>query len=179
MSRIGKKPVPLPNGVKALLKGSELWVEGPKGKLSFKPHTAVQVNCETKQVAILCTSQEREARSVFGLTRTLIANMVQGVSQGFTKELEINGVGYKAEVKGKVLAMSLGFSHQVDFPLPDGVSAVVEKNKITLSSIDKQLLGATAAKIRSFRPPEPYKGKGVKYAAETILRKEGKSGSKK
>lgn len=179
MSRIGKKPIPVPSGVKVALSGGELKVEGPKGKLAMKPHTRMKVNVTDGQVVVERPDDTRESKSLHGLTRTLINNMVEGVSKGYEKKLLVSGVGYRAEVKGKALVMALGFSHQVEFPLPAGVSAVVnDRTEIVLSCIDKQLLGATAAKVRSFRPPEPYGGKGVRYADEVIRRKEGKSGAK-
>lgn len=180
MSRIGKRPIELPDKVKVAVENGEVKVEGPKGKLSMKPHHLIKVRIDGNKIVLERPDNTRQARALHGLTRALIYNMVQGVSQGFTKELEIQGVGYRAEVKGKTLNMSLGFSHPVEFPLPEGISASVDerRTKITLTGIDKQLLGATAAKIRSFRPPEPYGGKGVRYADEVIRRKEGKSGGK-
>lgn len=180
MSRVGKKPVPVPEKVKVNVAGTTVNVEGPKGKLSMSHHPLVKVEVKDGVVQVTRPNESNEARALHGLTRALIANMVTGVSQGFTRELEIQGVGYRAEVKGKQLQMSLGFSHQVQFPLPDGVTATVDdrKTKITLSGIDRQLVGATAAKLRSIRPPEPYGGKGVRYSDEVVRRKEGKSGAK-
>jgi large subunit ribosomal protein L6 len=180
MSRIGKKPVPVPEKVKISVTGRTVNVEGPKGKLSMDHHPLMNVEVKDGVVFVTRPNESNEARALHGLTRTLISNMLTGVSQGFTRELEIQGVGYRAEVKGNALQMSLGFSHQVQFPLPTGVSATVDdkKTKITLSGIDKQLLGATAAKLRSLRPPEPYGGKGVRYSDEVVRRKEGKSGAK-
>lgn len=180
MSRIGRKPVALPDKVKVAVDNGEVKVEGPKGKLSMKAHPLIQVSVDGDSVVFQRPNDSREARALHGLTRALVNNMVVGVSQGFTRELEIQGVGYRAEVKGKTLNMSLGFSHPVEFPLPEGVAAAVDdkRTRITLTSIDKQLLGATAAKIRSFRPPEPYGGKGVRYSDEVVRRKEGKSGGK-
>jgi large subunit ribosomal protein L6 len=177
MSRIGKKPIAIPSGVKIALAGSVINVEGPKGKLSRSVHDAVSVEIAADQVTIAPGTSGGTALQ--GLTRTLIANMVEGVTKGFERLLEINGVGYRADLQGKVLNLSLGYSHPINYPLPEGISAEVEKQtKITLRGIDKELLGATAAKIRSFREPEPYKGKGVKYAEERILRKAGKTGKK-
>lgn len=180
MSRVGKKPVPVPEKVKISVTGRTVNVEGPKGKLSMSHHPTVKVEVKDGVVQVTRPNDSNEARALHGLTRALIANMVTGVSQGFTRELEIQGVGYRAEVKGKALQMSLGFSHQVQFPLPEGITAAVDdrKTKITLSGIDRQLVGATAAKLRSIRPPEPYGGKGVRYADEVVRRKEGKSGAK-
>lgn len=180
MSRVGRKPISVPDKVKVTLSGRAVNVEGPKGKLSWQHHEKVQVEAKDGELVVTRSDESNEGRALHGLTRALIANMVTGVSQGYTRELEIQGVGYRAEVKGKQLNMSLGFSHPVEFALPEGVVAAVDdrKTRITLSGIDKQLVGATAAKIRSFRPPEPYGGKGVRYADEHVRRKEGKSGAK-
>lgn len=178
MSRIGKKPIIIPGGVKVALDGRTLRVEGPKGRLQRDLHDQVEISIEADQIQVT-PCNPRTGGPLHGLTRTLIANMVDGVTTGFTRALEINGVGYRAELKGSVLNLALGYSHPVEYPLPAGISAEVDKQtKITLSGIDKELVGATAAKIRSFRPPEPYKGKGIKYANETILRKAGKTGKK-
>jgi len=177
MSRIGKKPIAIPSGVKVALSGAVINVEGPKGKLSRSVHDAVAVEVAADQITV--TPGTTSGTALQGLTRTLIANMVEGVTKGYERVLEINGVGYRADLQGKVLNLSLGYSHPINYPLPEGISAEVEKQtKITLRGIDKELLGATAAKIRSFREPEPYKGKGVKYAEERIHRKAGKTGKK-
>jgi large subunit ribosomal protein L6 len=183
MSRIGKKPVTVPKTVKVALQGGELKVEGPKGKLSFKPHRAMRLKIEGAEIHVERIDEERMSKSVHGLTRTLVANMVNGAEKGFTRELDISGVGYRAEVKGKDLHMTLGFSHPVIYKLPDGVTAQVtdeKKTHIILSAADKQVLGATAAKLRSFRPvtKDPYGAKGVRYSDEKVKRKEGKSGAK-
>jgi large subunit ribosomal protein L6 len=179
MSRIGKKPIEIPAGVKVALNGRNIKVEGPKGRLERVMHDQVDIKIEADQI-VVAPSNPQDGGSLQGLSRTLIANMVEGVTKGFSKGLEINGVGYRAELKGTTLNLALGYSHPVEYPLPAGVSAEVDKQtKITLSGIDKELVGATAAKIRSFRPPEPYKGKGIKYADERILRKAGKAGAKK
>ena len=176
MSRIGKLPVTIPNGVKVAVDSSGVRLEGPKGKLQTTLPPDVDVKVEGNVVRIERRNDERKARAVHGLTRKLIANMAQGVSQGFSRVLDINGVGYRAEVKGQEIHMTLGYSHPVVFPLPAGVSASVERQIIiTLTSADRQLLGETAAKIRSLRPPEPYKGKGIKYREEVIKRKAGKA----
>lgn len=178
MSRIGKKPIAIPSGVKVALNGSTINVEGPKGKLSRSLHEAVQVEVAADQIQVAPGAGTTNT-ALQGLTRTLIANMVDGVTKGFERVLEINGVGYRADLQGKVLNLALGYSHPINYPLPEGISAEVEKQtKITLRGIDKELLGATAAKIRSFRAPEPYKGKGIKYAEERIVRKAGKTGKK-
>lgn len=176
MSRIGKLPVAIPSGVKVALEASAVRLEGPKGKLQTAVPAGVEIKIEGNVVRVECLSEERKVRALHGLTRKLIANMAQGVSQGFVRVLEINGVGYRAEVKGQEIHMTLGYSHPVVFRLPPGVTASVERQIIiTLSSADRQVLGEVAAKIRSFRPPEPYKGKGIKYREEVIKRKAGKA----
>jgi len=176
MSRIGKLPIPVPQGVKIKVDGLAVHVEGPKGKLDFTVDSAVSVETTDGKVVIKRNDDSRRSRSIHGLTRKLVANMVNGVHQGFSQVLEINGVGYRAEVKGALIHLALGYSHPIVFQLPQGVSAKVDKQTvITLEAIDRQLLGETAAMIRDLRPPEPYKGKGVKYAEETIRRKAGKA----
>lgn len=179
MSRIGKMPITVPDKVKIAIDGQNVNVEGPKGKLSFSAHPMMKLNLSDGTLTVERPNDTGPAKSLHGLTRTLINNMVVGVTQGYEKKLQIHGVGYRAEMKGSTLNMNLGFSHAVDFPLPEGISGKVEdKTKINLEGIDKQLLGATAAKIRSFRPPEPYGGKGIRYSEEVVRRKEGKSGAK-
>ena len=176
MSRIGKLPVTIPAGVKIAVDPSAVKLEGPKGKLQAPIPSGVQVTVEGNVVHVARDNEQRNVRALHGLTRKLIANMAQGVSQGFSRVLDINGVGYRAEVKGKEIHMTLGYSHPVVFPLPQGVTAAVERQIIiTLSGADRQLLGETAAKIRSLRPPEPYKGKGLKSREEFIKRKAGKA----
>jgi large subunit ribosomal protein L6 len=176
VSRIGKLPVTIPTGVKVALDASALRLEGPKGKLQTALPGGLEVKVEGNLLRVERQSEDRRVRSLHGLTRKLIANMTQGVSQGFTRVLDINGVGYRAEVKGQEIHMTLGYSHPVVFSLPAGVSAAVERQVIiTLSGADRQVLGETAAKIRSLRPPEPYKGKGIKYREEVIKRKAGKA----
>jgi large subunit ribosomal protein L6 len=176
MSRIGKKPIAIPSGVKVALAGGLITVQGPNGSLKRSVSEGVNVVVEADQVLVQCQDTDR---SLQGLTRTLISNMVEGVTKGFSRVLEINGVGYRAELKGSTLNLALGYSHPVEYPLPQGIVAEVEKQtKITIKGIDKEVVGATAAKIRSFREPEPYKGKGIKYAEERILRKAGKTGKK-
>ncbi len=180
MSRIGKKPIAIPSGVKIAQQGTLLTVEGPKGKLSRELNAKIDVAVQADQIVVSCPENGGEkVDHLHGLTRTLIANMVEGVTKGYERILEINGVGYRAEAKGSVINLSLGYSHPIEYPLPAGITAEVEKQtKIFVRGIDKELVGATAAKIRSFREPEPYKGKGVKYAEERILRKAGKTGKK-
>lgn len=178
MSRIGKKPIPIPKEVKIDLKGDLLTVKGPKGELSRKIHPAVNVINENDEIVVSIDDTSKESRSLHGLFRALIANMVTGVSKGFERGLEIVGVGYRAELSGKMATFHLGYSTPVEFLLPGSIEAKIEKTKITLSSVDKDLLGATAAKIRALRRPEPYKGKGIRYAGEMIKRKAGKTGAK-
>lgn len=178
MSRIGKKPIPVPDSVKIEVNGPLLTVSGPKGKLQRTLHPGVKVTSENKIAVVTIDETLKGADALHGLHRALIANMVTGVSRGFERGLEIVGVGYRAELSGKAVTFHLGYSHPVVFPLPEGIEGKIEKTKVTLSSIDKELLGRTAAKIRSFRAPEPYKGKGIKYAEESIRRKAGKSGAK-
>jgi large subunit ribosomal protein L6 len=176
VSRIGKLPVAIPAGVKIAVEGGAVRLEGPKGKLRASVPSGVDVKVEGNLLRIERQTEDRKIRALHGLTRKLIANMTQGVSQGFTRVLDINGVGYRAEVKGQEIHMTLGYSHPVVFPLPAGVTAAVERQVIiTLSSADRQVLGETAAKLRSLRPPEPYKGKGIKYREEVIKRKAGKA----
>jgi len=175
MSRVGKKPIPIPKGVSVTIDPAKIAVKGPKGTLSVDRNENIDVAQEDGTLVFKPKSESKEARAAYGLMRALCANLVRGVNEGFVRELEINGVGYRAEVKGDTLTLQLGYSHPIDFKLPAGVSAKVEKNILTLSGIDKALLGQTAAKIRDLRPPEPYKGKGIKYKEETILRKVGKA----
>lgn len=175
MSRIGKKPVPLPKGVSAILEGDAIRVKGPKGELSVRLADGVEASVGADGVTIAPREGAERGRELWGLSRTLVNNLVTGVTQGFTEKLEISGVGYRAAVQGKNLQLQLGFSHDVSYPIPNGIGIVCEKpTMITITGIDKQLVGQVAAEIRAWRPPEPYKGKGVKYAGERILRKEGK-----
>ena len=178
MSRIGKQPVVVPEKVQVALDGANINVKGPKGELSFEHHPGVTVAQEGTEIIVKPVDDSNKNRALWGLTRTLIFNMVTGVTDGFTKGLEFNGVGYKAAVSGSTLTLNLGYSHPINYELPEGVSAKVEKNTITISGINKELVGFAAAKIRSFRPPEPYKGKGIKYSDEVIIRKAGKTGAK-
>ena len=176
MSRIGKLPVTIPTGVKVAVDGGGVRLEGPKGKLQAALPPGVDVKVDGNVVRVERRADDRKVRALHGLTRKLIANMAQGVSTGFNRVLDINGVGYRAEVKGQEIHMTLGYSHPVVFSLPQGVTASVERQIIiTLNSADRQLLGETAAKIRGLRPPEPYKGKGIKYREEFIKRKAGKA----
>jgi len=176
MSRIGRLPVKLEKGVKAELSGTTLKVEGPKGKLGHQLPPGFTVEINGDELVVKRPGDTNLERSLHGLTRKLIANMAEGVSKGFTKVLEINGVGYRAEAKGAQINLSLGYSHPIVYQLPPGVTAKVERQVvITLESADRQLLGSVASEVRELRPPEPYKGKGIKYATETIRRKAGKA----
>ena len=177
MSRIGKRPIPIPKDVKFDLKGDLLTVRGPKGELRRKIHPSVNIHSENDQI-LVSVDGNKGSKSLHGLFRSLIANMVTGVTQGFEKGLEIVGVGYRVELSGRTANFQLGYSHPIRFELPEGIDARVERTKIILSGIDKELLGRAAAKIRSFRKPEPYKGKGIKYEGEVIRRKAGKTGAK-
>jgi large subunit ribosomal protein L6 len=178
MSRIGKQPISIPKGVEIKLEGDLLTVKGPKGELRRRIHPKVQLDAAGDRIVVSTTDESRESKSLHGLFRVLIGNMVTGVATGYEKSLEIVGVGYRAELKGKSAVLSLGYSHPINFELPKGVDARIEKTKVILSGIDKELLGMTAAKIRAFREPEPYKGKGIKYAEETVRKKAGKAGAK-
>ena len=178
MSRIGKKPIAIPKGVEVRFEGVQLIIKGPKGELNLNVHPDVKLDIEDNNIAVSVVDETRESRSIHGLFRVLIDNMVTGVTKGFERVLEIVGVGYRAELKGRTAVFNLGYSHPINFELPEGIDAKIEKTKITLSGIDRELLGMTAAKIRSFRKPEPYKGKGIKYAGEMIRRKAGKAGAK-
>src|SRR5579885_1214561 len=176
MSRVGRLPVPLDKGVKITMLDGLCRVEGPKGKLETRMPPGLTLEMATDHAVVKRAGDSSEDRAVHGLVRKLIANMAQGVSRGFTRVLEINGVGYRAEVRGSNIHLTLGYSHPIIYQLPPGVSAKVDRQvTITLESADRQLLGAVAAEIRSLRPPEPYKGKGIKYAEETIRRKAGKA----
>jgi large subunit ribosomal protein L6 len=175
MSRIGKKAVPVPAGVTASINGQHVSVKGPKGQLEFVLNDFVLVSMQEGAIKVDPKDQTKLSRSSWGLSRTLVANMVEGVTTGFTKTLEISGVGYRAALNGKVLQLNLGYSHDVNYAVPEGIEIRVPKpTEITISGIDKQRVGQVAAEIREYRGPEPYKGKGVKYAGEKIFRKEGK-----
>ncbi|PVE23804.1 50S ribosomal protein L6 [Microvirga sp. KLBC 81] len=175
MSRVGKKPVPVPSGVTATVDGQMVKMKGSKGELSFLVPDEVSVALENGAVTVTPRDESKAARAKWGLSRAQVANLVQGVSNGFEKRLEINGVGYKAAVAGKVLKLSLGYSHDIDFEIPAGITITTPKpTEVIVAGIDKQKVGQTAAEIREYRGPEPYKGKGVKYADEFIFRKEGK-----
>ncbi|MBU2575517.1 50S ribosomal protein L6 [Patescibacteria group bacterium] len=175
MSRIGKKPIELPEHVKVEINKSSVCVKGPKGELSVALPSKVKLEQKDNQIVVSVPNPENSRQAAFwGLARSLIANAVQGVTEGFEKKLEVNGVGYKVALKGDALILNLGYSHAIDFKVPEGIRASVEGNEITVSGIDKQLVGETAAQIRKLKKPEPYKGKGIKYSDEVIRRKVGK-----
>lgn len=175
MSRVGKKPVSLPNGVKAEIKGSNLTVAGPKGTLALDIHPKVKISIVENEIIVdVEKKDDKRQKALWGLFRALIQNLVLGVTSGFEKKLEINGVGFKVALQGTKLVMALGFSHPVEMEIPKNLSVAVEKNIITINGADKQLVGQFAAEIRELKKPEPYKGKGIKYIDETILRKAGK-----
>ncbi len=178
MSRIGKLPIDIPSGVEVTLGKDAVSVKGPKGNLSSPVHDKVVYEQEGSSIVVKRADESRMARAQHGLRRTLLANMVEGVTKGFSKTLEVIGVGYKVQVQGRKVVLNVGYSHPVEFDLPEGVDATAEGAKLTLGGIDKQLVGETAAKIRRVRPPEPFKGKGIKYIDEHIRRKAGKSGAK-
>ncbi|MDQ1335944.1 MAG: large subunit ribosomal protein [Thermodesulfobacteriota bacterium] len=178
MSRIGKRPISIPANVDVTVDGDRVRVKGPKGVLERSVHPKISIELDGNALRVTTNDESREARSLHGLFGALVSNMVEGVTKGFQKGLEIVGVGYRAELKGRTAVFSLGYSHPIHFDLPEGIDAAVEKSKIVLSGIDKELLGVTAAKIRGLRSPEPYKGKGIKYADEVIRRKAGKAGAK-
>lgn len=175
MSRIGKKPVAVPSGVAASVNGQTVTVKGPKGELKFVVNDALLVKMDNGGIAVDPRSQSKDARSKWGMSRSMIRNLVTGVTKGYEKRMEINGVGYRAAMAGKNLQLSLGYSHEVVYEVPAGITVVCPKpTEIVVSGIDKRQVGQVAAEIRDYRGPEPYKGKGVKYADETIFRKEGK-----
>ena len=179
MSRVGKKPIPIPDKTKITFADSLVTVAGEKGTLSQAINPAIGLKIEDGVMNVTMVSEDRNSRALQGLTRSLIANMVTGVNQGFERKLEINGIGYRAELSGKQIVLHVGYSNPVTFNLPEGINAAIAKNNnIILSGIDKQKIGLAAAAIRKIRPPEPYKGKGIKYAEEHIRRKAGKTGTK-
>ncbi|MDX2239473.1 MAG: 50S ribosomal protein L6 [Leptolyngbyaceae cyanobacterium bins.302] len=179
MSRIGKRPISIPSKVSVAINGQSVTVKGPKGELSRVLPSEVEVTQEGETVLVNRRDDSRVARQRHGLSRTLVANMVEGVSQGFQRRLEITGVGYRAQVQGKSLTLNMGYSHPVQIEPPDGIQFAVENNtNVIVTGIDKEIVGNTAARIRAVRAPEPYKGKGIRYAGEVIKRKAGKSGKK-
>jgi large subunit ribosomal protein L6 len=175
MSRIGKKAVPVPKGVTASVDGQTVKMKGPKGELAFVAADDIAIAMENGAIAVQPRDESKAARSAWGMSRTMVANLIEGVTKGFERRLEINGVGYRASVQGKNLQLALGYSHDIHYPIPEGIAIVTPKpTEIVVSGMNKQKVGQVAAEIRAFRGPEPYKGKGVKYAEEKIFRKEGK-----
>lgn len=175
MSRIGKRPVALPDGVSAEITGQELAVKGPKGTLSLTMFDDIEYKIADGEIQVNPANDTKRARSFWGMQRTLVANLVEGVTQGYSKVLEISGVGYRAQSQGKTLKLQLGFSHDVDYAIPDGIEInTPDQTTVEISGIDKQQVGQVAAEIRKWRKPEPYKGKGIKYRGEYVFRKEGK-----
>jgi large subunit ribosomal protein L6 len=180
MSRIGKKPIPIPSGVKVLVDGQTVRAEGPKGKLAHVVPSGLGARLDDNHLLVTREQDHRTARALHGLTRALVANMVTGVKDGFERRLDIVGIGYRAQLQGRNIQLSLGYSHPVVFPLPEGITAEIEKQTgITLKGADKGLVGQTAARLRALRKPDPYKGKGVKYSDEVIRRKVGKKAGAK
>lgn len=175
MSRIGKKPVSVPGGVTAAVNGQEVKIKGPKGELKHVLVDAMVAKLDQGEIAITMREDTKEARAMWGMSRTLVSNLIAGVTEGFSKRLEITGVGYRAAVQGANLQLQLGYSHDIAYPVPQGIQIVCPKpTEIVITGIDKQKVGQVAAEIRAYRPPEPYKGKGIRYAGEFIARKEGK-----
>lgn len=176
MSRIGKLPITVPSGVEVSINGSDVSVKGPKGELGMSINGPIEAKLEENVISVIRPDDERESRSLHGLTRTMINNMVVGVTDGYSKKLELHGTGYRVMAKGDDLELQLGFSHSVEVAAPEGIAFAIEGNTITISGINKQLVGETAANIRKLRITEPYKGKGIRYEGETIRRKAGKAG---
>ena len=176
MSRIGKQPIAIPPKVKVEVKGQQVFVEGPKGKLNWQLPRRTSIKVDNGKVLVSRQGDDDQVKALHGLSRALVNNMVRGVSEGFVKKLEIQGVGFKAAVQGKAVNLNLGYSHPVVYPIPDQIKVTVEENtKLTIEGPDRQVVGQVASEIRSFYPPEPYKGKGVRYAGEHVVRKEGKT----
>lgn len=178
MSRIGKKPILIPSNIQVTLDGSTVKVKGPKGELKFTPHKNIKITIEDQKVSVTPIDQTQLSRGLHGMTRTMIANMIEGANSGFTKKLIVEGVGYRIQVQGKKLTLNLGYSHPIEFMAPEGIALTVDqekKNLLSIAGFDKALVGQVAANIRELRPPEPYKGKGIRYENETIVRKAGKT----
>jgi large subunit ribosomal protein L6 len=179
MSRIGRKPIAIPKGVQVGIQGQQVEVKGPKGRLELRVHELCSVKIAEGSVVVARGAEHRNARALHGLTRALVANMVHGVTEGFERKLEIQGIGYRVQMTGRNLTFALGYSHPIVYALPEGVTAEVEKQTgITLRGVDKHLVGQTAAQLRALRPPDSYKGKGVRYAGEVVRKKAGKTGAK-
>ncbi|MEK6681035.1 MAG: 50S ribosomal protein L6 [Nitrospirota bacterium] len=180
MSRVGRKPIPIPSGIDVKVEKNSVSIKGPKGQLKQDFHPRIGINVDAGNILVSRSSDDKLDRSLHGLTRSIISNMITGVTKGYEKALEISGVGYRAQVQGRSLMLTLGFSHPVEFKLPEGIDAAVDKQtNITIKGIDKYLVGQVAANIRGLKPPEPYKGKGIKYSDEVVRRKEGKAGKGK
>ncbi len=179
MSRIGKRPIPIPKGIEIKFNKGLLIVKGPKGELKRQIHPDIDIDIQSDKILIFVKNRSKKSKALHGLFNALIWNMVKGVTEGFKKGLEIVGVGYRAELQGKQLILHLGYSNPIKFDLPVGIEAHVERNKIVISGIDKEIVGQTAANIRRLRPPEPYKGKGIRYENEIIIKKAGKGGGAK
>ncbi len=178
MSRVGKAPIELPKGVEVTVKGNTVHVKGPKGELELETRPEIDVEVKDGQVVFTRSSEEKQIRAYHGLTRALVANMVEGVSEGYRKALEIVGVGYRADMRGSSLVLTVGYSHEVEYPQPDGITITTpSQTQIVVEGIDKQKVGQVAAELRAVRPPEPYKGKGIRYEGEQIRRKAGKTGA--
>ncbi|MEW5980422.1 MAG: 50S ribosomal protein L6 [Acidobacteriota bacterium] len=179
MSRVGKKPIPIPSGVKVNIESNKIEVQGPKGKLSTSLPAGIRFELTGSELIASRASESNQHKALHGLVRSLVANAVKGVTEGFKKELEIVGIGYRAELKGKSILFSLGYSHPIEFPIPSGIEVGVDRQtRIVVSGIDRQKVGQTAANIRSLRKPDPYKNKGVRYAGEVLKKKAGKTGAK-
>jgi large subunit ribosomal protein L6 len=174
MSRVGKKPILIPEDIQVKIEGKTAIIKGPKGELSKKIGPEIKIEIKENKIFLTLQVENKKNKALWGLTRNLLANMIKGVKEGFEKKLEIEGIGYKASLSGNDLELSLGFTHPIKIKAPEGIKFLVEKNTITVSGIDKELVGQTAAKIRKIKPPEPYKGKGVRYAGEVIKKKVGK-----
>lgn len=174
MSRVGKRPILIPEGVEVKTEDRKITIKGPKGELSYEIHSEIEVQVEGEKISILPPQKAKKTKALWGLTRTLIANMIEGVTRGYEKKLAIEGLGYRASLEEKDLAIQVGFTHPVKIKAPEGINFSVEKNIITVSGINKELVGQISAKIRKIRPPEPYKGKGIRYLGEIIKRKVGK-----
>ncbi len=176
MSRVGKNPIPVPAGIKVTINGRHVTVEGPKGKLEHDVHPLITVSLTDGKIVVARSSDSPESRSLHGLTRALLANLVRGVKDGFQKSLELQGVGYRAAKQGRIVNFQLGYSHPIAFEPPPGIELTVDRNIVTVSGMDKQAVGQVAAHIRALRKPEPYKGKGIRYVGERVRRKAGKAG---
>jgi len=176
MSRVGKKPIPIPTGVTVTVDGNKVLVKGPKGELSLEISPDVKIDIKDGVAQLTCVKEDKQGKSIYGTTRSLVANMVTGVHEGYTKDLEIHGVGFRAQIQGRELVLSVGFSHPIEYTVPEGITVnVPDGTTINISGSDKQLVGQVGARIRAFCPPEPYKGKGIRFKGEHVRRKVGKT----